>query len=127
MTPKEKILVARGTSVVESPRAEWENELAGAPEGIKPRLAFMQADHHAVRRFVVSELPRRARAMTPGEIAEALAMETARVATIIDELEKALFFVVRTEGNAVSWAFPITVDRTPHSLTFSSGERCFAA
>jgi hypothetical protein len=47
--------------------------------------------------------------------------------TIIGELERALFFVVRNDRNAVSWAFPVTADETPHALAFSTGERCFAA
>ena len=43
------------------------------------------------------------------------------------ELERRLFFLVRNEEGAVSWAFPVTVDKTPHRLTFSTGERLHGA
>ena len=121
-----QILTADGTSIAAIPRAEWEAELAGAPEAMKKRLAFMTPEHHAVRQFAVAELPRRGHALSTEEIADALPLPPQRVAAIIDELEKALFFVVRLHGG-ISWAFPVTVDETPHTLAFSSGERCFAA
>ncbi len=123
----ETILTANGTSITPIPREEWEEELRGAPGAMKTRLAFMTPEHHAVRRFAVAELPKRGEPLTYDAIATALSIPSPRVATIIDELEKALFFVVRNDRRAVSWAFPVTVDTTPHALTFSSGERCFAA
>ena len=45
----------------------------------------------------------------------------------IDELEKARFFVVRPNHQDISWAFPVTVEATPHALAFNTGERCYAA
>lgn len=120
------ILIADGKEISSIPREQWEAELRGAPQAMKTRLAFMTPDHHAVRRFVVSELPRRGRPITVEEIAGALSLRREQVASIVEELEKALFFLVRTSGE-VSWAFPVTVEKTPHALKFSSGERCFAA
>lgn len=121
------ILTADGTTIGSMPREVWEGELRGAPEAMKHRLAFMTADHHRVRRFAVAELPRRGQAISIDSIASALSLPGDRVATIVAELERALFFVVRTKGASVSWAFPVTVDETPHALTLSTGGRCFAA
>jgi len=50
-----------------------------------------------------------------------------RVVEILAELQKRLFFLVLNDAGEVSWAFPVTTDRTPHRLRFSSGERVFAA
>jgi len=124
---KDTILTADGKSIAAIPRAEWEAELRHAPDAIKTRLAFMTPEHHAVRRYAVAELPRHGRAMTTREIATALSLSADRVETIVGDLERALFFVVRTQGPAVSWAFPVTVDETPHPIAFSTGERCYAA
>ena len=123
----ESILSVRGGALVELPRSEWEGELRRVPEGMKTRLAFMSEEHHRVRRFVVAELPRRGRAIAPAEIAAALALPLGRVAAIVRELEARLFFLVRDSDGAVAWAFPVTIEPTPHALAFSSGERCFAA
>lgn len=123
----ETVLRGEGNAILEMPRAEWEAQLRAAPERMKERLAFMTPEHHAVRRFVVAELPRRGRPIAPTEIAQKVGLAASRVKTIIDELEKALFFVVRTNQQDISWAFPVTVEATPHALAFSSGERCYAA
>ena len=91
-------------------------------------LAFMTPAHHAVRNFVVRELPRNhGRALTPAQIATALRLDPKLVATILDELEAHLFFLVRNSRGDVSWAFPVTSDRTPHELRFSTGERIYGA
>ena len=46
---------------------------------------------------------------------------------ILDDLENNLFFLVRNEQGEISWAFPVTVEETPHKLTFSTGEKLNAA
>jgi hypothetical protein len=91
-------------------------------------LAFMTPRHHAVRNFVVRELPRqRGKPLQPAEIARALGLDLAVVSELLKDLEKHLFFLVRNAFGNVSWAFPVTCDRTPHALRFSTGERIFGA
>ena len=121
------ILIGRGKIIEQIPRAEWEQELKAAPAGIAQRLAFMEADHHRVRNFVVQELPRRGRPISLDAISEALGISPERTATIVGDLERNLFFLVRAGGEEVSWVFPVTVDDTGHRLVFSTGERLDAA
>lgn len=91
-------------------------------------LAFMTPPHHAIRNFVVRELPRKGgRPLSAAQIARALGWEPEFVAGLLADLEQRLFFLVRNAHGAVSWAFPVTCDRTPHRLRFSSGERIFGA
>ncbi len=65
--------------------------------------------------------------MQPEFIAEELKLSLDRTNAILDELEKNLFFLVRNERGAVTWSFPVTVDPTPHHLTFNTGEQLYAA
>jgi len=65
--------------------------------------------------------------MQPEFISQKLELPLARIKTILDELERNLFFLVRNGQGAVSWAYPVTVDDTPHHLTFSTGEQLYAA
>jgi hypothetical protein len=91
-------------------------------------LGFMTPLHHAVRNFVVLELPRNhGSPLSPAQIAGALHLELAAVIPLLDDLESHLFFLVRDPGGNVSWAFPVSSDRTPHRLRFSTGERVYAA
>jgi hypothetical protein len=91
-------------------------------------LAFMTPDHHAVRNYAVRELPRnRGKALRPAQLAESLGLDPGVVSGLLDDLERHLFFLVRNGIGEVSWAFPVTSDRTPHRLWFSTGERIFGA
>jgi len=91
-------------------------------------LTFMTPRHHAVRNFVVRELPRNGgRPLSLGQIAKALQLDPQLVTGLLDDLEKHLFFLVRNGRGEVSWAFPVTTDQTPHRLRLSTGERIFGA
>ena len=95
--------------------------------GMSDHLAFMTPHHHAVRHFVVRELPRQGAPLSPTQIARSLQLDTKHVTDLLEDLEKHLFFLVRNARGEVSWAFPVTSDRTPHRLRFSTGERIFGA
>lgn len=123
----EQILIGQGDSIYEMPRPEWERKLRQTPDHAVDRLAFMSADHHRVRRMAVLDLARQGRPLGPDYFARQLDLDQGRVVEILDELERKLFFLVRNPAGAVSWAYPVTVDRTPHSLTFSTGERLHGA
>ena len=44
-----------------------------------------------------------------------------------DDLEKHLTFLFRNAAGAVTWAYPVTVEQTPHRIVLSSGEQLYAA
>ena len=124
---EDKILLGRGRAIVDFPAAAWKQHLAHAPLHAQSRLKFMTEDHQRVRYFVVEALARRQRPIEPGAIAAALDLPPERVGAILDELERKLFFLVRNESGAVAWAYPVTVEPTPHQITFASGERLYGA
>jgi hypothetical protein len=121
------VLIGRGDTISSIPQREWEHELSLAPQSISRRLAFMSDEHHLVRNFVVRGLPRLGRPISVAEISRALGLTRTRTASIVDDLEKHLFFLVRGDGAEVSWAFPVTAEKTGHHLVFSTGERLDAA
>jgi hypothetical protein len=123
----EFILVGIESEITRFPVADWRQQLAEAPERISHRLNFMSDDHHRVRYFVVKDMPRFGRPITLQDISDALKMSPGQAAKILDDLEKQLFFLVRNDDGAVSWAFPVTADETPHRLVFNTGERLYAA
>ena len=108
------------------PPAIWRRQVDG-PQEIGPDLAFMTADHHRVRDFVVLELPSAGKALSPQVIALKLELPLEQVQTILDELERHKTFLFRNPQGEVAWAYPVTVDVTPHHITFSSGEQVYAA
>jgi hypothetical protein len=109
------------------PRPIWQQEVARSARASEKSLAFMTTNHHRVRDFVVRELPRLGKPIPPKTIAQSLNMELEQVIPILDELERNMTFLYRNEQGAVTWAYPVTVDQTPHRITFSTGEQIYAA
>lgn len=89
--------------------------------------SFMTEAHRRVHHFVVRELPRLGCPMAPDYIAENLDLPVDWVNTIIDDLETHMTFLFRNQRREVVWAYPLTVDKTPHHVTFHTGETLYAA
>lgn len=123
----EPVLIGRGAAIETMPRADWEEELRLSLEQPDSRLDFMTEDHHRVRNMAVVDLAKRQRPLEPEYFADRLGLAAERVMEILRELERQLFFLVRNSQGSVSWAYPVTVDQTPHRLTFSTGERLHGA
>lgn len=91
------------------------------------RLAGLSDDHHRVRDFVVREMHRVEKPLSPELIGKQLDLPVDRVTAILDELEKGMVFLYRSQPDLVTWAYPVTADSTPHQVTYSSGEQGHAA
>ena len=113
--------------MVPVPGKVWQGRVRKNAEDTLLRLDFMSEDHHRVRDFAVRELPRAGQPLTPEYIAEELELPLDRVVSILNDLERNMTFLYRGDGENVTWAYPVTVDQTPHRVTFSSGEQINAA
>ena len=83
--------------------------------------------HREIHHFVVRELPSLAEPMPPGYIANGLDLPIATVTEALADLEARKGFLCRNAGGAVVWAYPVTVEPTPHQIRFTSGETLYAA
>jgi|SRR5579864_767988 len=124
---RNQVLTGAGREIKSVPDEPFVESVKGLPARMAARLAFMSREHHRVRDFVVRELPKQNRPISPAQIAQATGLNLQRVSDILTELERNLFFLVRDPEGNVSWAFPVTSSRTPHHLTFSTGEKIFGA
>ncbi|MEW6441076.1 MAG: hypothetical protein AB1640_09110 [bacterium] len=109
------------------PPALWERQVEKSGKRIEASLRFMSEDHRKVHHAAVRELPQVGKPMPPEFIADRVGLPLDRVKSILDDLEEHMTFLFRNEEGAVVWAYPVTVDRTPHRVTFSSGEQLYAA
>ena len=121
------ILLGQDKQILEVSETMWKQHLSQVPQHSQTRLSFMTDTHHKIRYFVVKELAKRQKPIEPEIISTALDISLAEVSVILDELEQKLFFLVRNDQGAVTWAYPVTVDITPHRLTFNTGERLYGA
>lgn len=104
------------------PRAIWQKQVHGDVQ-----LDFMSEEHHRVRNLVVRELPPIGKPLSPEFIAQELNLPLTQVTDILDELEQHMTFLFRNEQGAVTWAYPVTVEHTPHHMILSTGEQVYAA
>jgi hypothetical protein len=121
------IRIISNGSLTSLPTVDWKQLVLAAIERGRQRLDFMSEEHHAIRRAAVTGLVRTGKPIEPETFSRQLEISVSRTVEILDDLERNLFFLVRNDEGAVSWAFPVTVDRTPHKLTFSTGERLYGA
>jgi hypothetical protein len=122
------LLLGFWRAMIPIPRIIWQRRVAAEAQKTSDNaLPLMSEDHHRVRDFVVRELPRTGEPLSPDRIAQTLNMPRDRLNTILDDLEKRLIFLFRNAQGNVAWAYPVTVDATPHRVTYSTGEQGYAA
>lgn len=109
------------------PAMIWKKRVNGDKDDMPAHLAFMSADHHRVRNYVVRELPRIGTPISPARLAEDLDLPAERVVVILEQLERHLTFLFRNPAGEVAWAYPVTADETPHRITINGKERLYAA
>ena len=124
---KNKLMMGIWRHMVSVPPVLWEKQVEKSRKKIEAELDFMSPDHRRVHHCVVRELPRVGRPMAPEFVASELDQPLDRTKEILDDLEKHMTFLFRNEEGAVVWAYPVTVDKTPHHLAFSTGEQLYAA
>ena len=124
---KETILIGRQEHIIEADAAQFREQVTHSHHQPSTRLNFMTPEHHRVRNFAVTELPRNnGKPLSPQTISARLSLPLTQVIAILEDLRRHLFFLVLNSGE-ISWAYPVTSEPTPHRLHFSSGERTYAA
>jgi hypothetical protein len=122
-----KLQLGLWRAMIPVPGIVWKDQIDKAARDTTKMLGFMSRAHHHVRDFVVREIPRVGKPLSPAFIAQELDLPLDQVREILDELEVNMRFLYRGDGENVTWAYPVTVDRTPHRVTFSTGEQGYAA
>ena len=123
----EALRVRFGPLGVSVPSWLWPRAVAREARGAAHVLSSLTDEERRIRRWVVTELGALGSALDAVSIATALELEVELVRDALERLERKMVFLWRNEDGAVSWAYPVTVDTTPHQLAFKTGERMTAA
>jgi hypothetical protein len=124
----EVILIGRQEQIIEVDAEQWRRQVAHLHHQPSTHLSFMTPDHHRIRNFAVAELPRSGgKPLSAQLISEHLSLPLPQVMAILDDLQQHLLFLVQHPAGEVRWAYPVTIEPTPHHMRFSSGERIYAA
>jgi hypothetical protein len=124
---KNKLMIGLWRYTINVPPSLWEKQIFKAKKKFNKEFALLTEDHRIVHHFVVKELPMAGKPLSPEIISEKLTMPLKRVVSLLDDLEKRMTFLFRNNNGDVIWAYPATVKKTPHQVTFNTGEQLYAA
>ena len=124
---RDTLLMGVWRCMIPVPSLVWHRIAASEARSTTKALQFMSKEHHAVRNYIVAQLPRGSEPLSPDAIAQGLGLQVDTVRPILDDLEKHMTFLCRYGRREVNWAYPVTVDETPHRVEFGSGEEGYAA
>lgn len=124
---KNSLMLGMWRYILHVPPFLLEKQRAKGKEKILANLAFMTPEHRKVHHYAVRQLPFSGEPLAAKSIAEALDIKPDRVKEILDDLEEHMTFLFRNNRGEVVWAYPVTVEKTPHSVTFDTGEQVYAA
>ena len=91
----DSLLLGVGRHMIPIPRMVWGRLMKARVRKIRTSLGFMSEDHHRVRDFAVTELPRAGAPLSPESIAEALGLAVPQVRSLLTELEEHLTLPVQ--------------------------------
>ena len=123
----DNILLGLSRFMIPIPHFIWKRQLPAKQRHLTASIGFMSEQHHAVRNYVVRELPHAGNPLPAESVAQRMNLPLDRVVAILDDLQKHRTFLFRNEHGAVIWAYPVTVDKTPHHIALSTGENFYAA
>lgn len=127
MKAENKILIGIGHKMIPGPVFILNREIEKMAKIMKARVHKLPEEKRRIHHFVVRELPNAGQPISLEFIAQGLKMPIDRVSTLVDEMEKDKSFFYRCHSEGINWAYPVTVDNTPHRVTFSTGEQANAA
>ena len=105
----------------------WQKQIEQGKRKFEKEIGSFTQECPAIHHFVVRELPSNGQPLSPELIADRLNLSVERVLAALDHLEKRMTFLYRNKSGHVLWAYPVTLDRTPHRITFNTGEQLYAA
>jgi len=122
-----RLMIGLWRLMIQLPPSLLEGMMAKAREKFARELAFMTGEHRMVHHYAVRQLPYATSPLAPESIAAALGMNREKVEALLDDLERHMTFLFMNDRREVVWAYPVTLEKTPHHLTFGTGETVYAA
>ena len=124
---KERLMIGLWRFIIKLPPGVREKKIAQSRQRFIEERGFMSDEHIRVHHFVVRELPKSPRPLAPETISAGMGLPMNRVKSILDDLQAHMTFLYRNPNGEVTWAYPVTVEKTPHRVRFSTGEETYAA
>lgn len=124
---RNRLMLGLWRYIINVPPFLWEKQIASGKRKLEQEHGSLSEECRKIHHYVVRELPINGMPLSPNSIADSLGLSVDRVVAALDHLEKRMTFLYRNQDGDVLWAYPVTVDKTPHRITFDTGENLYAA
>lgn len=124
---KNKIMLGLWRFVINVPSFLWQKQIKAGKRKFEKEFGALSHENRTIHHFTVKELPRSGEPLSPEFISDSLGYTLDIVRQGLDYLEAHMTYLYRNSKGHVTWAYPVTVDHTPHRLTFDTGEMLYAA
>jgi len=122
-----KLMLGLWRYIIKVPPFLWQKQVAKGKRRLEKVHGSLTEEYRVIHHFVVRELPYAGKPLSPELISDKLGISPDRVTVALDYLEKRMTFLYRNNNGEVVWAYPVTVDKTPHRITFNTDEQLYAA
>lgn len=113
--------------VLKLPAAVGRRRVRALTDRARSIMAELSDEDRSLHLFLATQLPLVGLPLTPAWIGGQRDIAAAVVAEQLDRLGQRKALIARNAVGDVTWVYPVTVDSTPHHLTFESGDRLDAA
>ena len=124
---KNKLMLGLWRYIINVPPFLWQNQITQGKRKFETEHGSLSEEERLIHHFVVKKLPGNGKPLSPELISDKLGFPADRVKDALDSLEKRMTFLYRNGDGDVIWAYPVTVEKTPHKITFDTGEQLYAA
>ena len=122
-----KLMLGLWRYIIKVPPSLWEKQIAKGKRKFEKEHGMLSDEYRIIHHFAVRELPCNGMPLSSEFISGKTGISVDRVKNALDYLEKRMTFLYRNKEGEVIWAYPVTVEKTPHRITFNTGEKLYAA
>ena len=124
---RNKLMMGLWRYVINVPPFLWKKKIQAGKAKFGKEFGALTEAYREIHHFVVKTLPKTGKPLSAASISRSLGVPVDRVTSALDYLEKRMTFLYRNGEGDVTWAYPVTVEPTPHRITFDTGEQLYAA
>ena len=125
--PNRKMYMGIGKFMIPIPLAISNSGLKKGVSGAEAKAQLLTEEERRIHHFVVRKMASVEEPIRAELVADEIGLPVGEVENAIDKLESLKTFLYRSDGRAIDWDYPLSLDETGHRMTVDTGEQFNAA
>ena len=124
---KRKMYMGIGKFMIPIPLAISNSGLKKGVSRAEAKAQLLTEEERRIHHFVVRKMASVEEPIRAELVADEIGLPVGEVENAIDKLEVLKTFLYRSDGRAIDWAYPLSLDETGHKMKVGTGEQFNAA